>query len=245
MNRVILDESQIHTKRVKDEFILSDPEVCTHLKDHLNIIVGQNLKVTILNESLGTALVKDISSDHIVLNIQETTKVEEPKTILLIGASRPPTIKKVLEHGTSFGVKEFIFFQAELSEKSYLTSKVFEAEKTYELLTKGLSQGASHAHLPKVTIIQGLSEAITYVKAQCQQNFLLSLEGSATLIKQKVSLHENHCLSLGPERGWSTKEELLIKEEGFMPIKVGATTLRVEIATFSALGQLAMIGLNR
>lgn len=245
MNRVILDESQNHTKRQGDLFTLSNPEVCTHLKEHIEIKEGQTLKVTLLNEGLAKATVTEISENQIKLKVTDKINVDRPRTILLIGASRPPTVKKILEHGTSFGIREYIFFQAELSEKSYLTSKVFEEDKTYDLLTKGLSQGATYAHLPKVTRVQKLSEAVELIKEYSQQNFLLSLEAKSSFLGSDINLTSEHCLALGPERGWTKSEESFLKEYGFTPIKVGETTLRVEMATFSALGQLAMIGLNR
>lgn len=243
MNRVILDDSQKFTERHGQEFTLSQPEVCDHLINHIGIQVGGNLKVTLINEGLGEATVKSFTPDKIELSVLRTFEAPTPKTTLLIGASRPPTVKKILEHGSAFGVKEFIFFQAELSEKSYLTSKVFKEDKIYELLTKGLSQGAISSHLPKVTREQSLKSAIDRV--QCSQKYLLSLEAQKTFLDCPPSFKEDHCLAIGPERGWTATEEDLLKRSGFSPIKVGSSTLRVEMAVFSALGQLAMIHLNR
>lgn len=242
MNRVVLNEQDPYLKKKGNCYILKDPEVLAHLMGHLLIKAGDSLKVLVLGQGLGTAKVLKTSPEEVSLEV-EIEGLGEPQNIhLLVAASRPPTVKKVIEHGTSFGVKSFSFFKAELSEKSYLTSKVFEPENLNDLLNKGLAQGSSFSHLPTVNRYQSLNEAIKNCE---EQRFLLSLNGKNTFEQCSLDTKKPITLAIGPERGWTKKEEDLLKENSFQPVVIGKSILRVEIATFSALGQLAMLSINR
>ncbi len=250
MNRVILNELDKHTVRLHledgDEFTLSRPSVCEHITGHLKAKLGQVLKVTLLNEALGEAKVTKLGPKEVTLKILNKSPTPRPKVTMIIGACRPPTVKKILEHGSAFGVDKFIFFQAALSEKSYLTSKVFEDEKTYELLTLGLSQGARHCHLPQVRRSQSLEEALSLTEeGKSNQKFYLSLREGQTFLDEEPNIKEDITLTIGPERGWTQDEERILQEHGLKPIVVGPSILRVEMAIFSALGQLAMLELTR
>jgi RsmE family RNA methyltransferase len=242
LNRVVLNE-QDSTLKIKDSlYTLRDPEVLAHLMGHLLIKPEDSLKVIVLGKGLGRARVVKTSPEEVTLDVTIEEKGLTQNIHLLIGASRPPTVKKIIEHGASFGVKSFSFFKAELSEKSYLTSKVFEEASLLDLLTKGLAQGSSYCELPTVKRYQSLSEAI---KNTNENRFLLSLKGENTFQNLNIDLKNPLTLAIGPERGWTAQEESFLTQNSFQPVLIGNSTLRVEIATFSALGQLAMLSLNR
>jgi 16S rRNA (uracil1498-N3)-methyltransferase len=250
MNRVILNGEDEFTIRLPckdgDEFTLTHPSIHEHITQHIKAKKGQELKVTLLNEGIGRAKIIKLGAQEVTLKVTEVSPGPKPTITLLIGACRPPTVKKILEHGSSLGVCEFIFFQADLSEKSYLTSKVFEDKKIYELLTLGLSQGATFSSLPVVKRTQSLREGLSLIEGNGPpQNYLLSLTGDQTFLSERINFQESITLAIGPERGWSAKEESELRDQGFKPIVVASSVLRVEMAIFSALGQLAMLELSR
>lgn len=243
---MVLNESDPGLKIKDGLYLLRNPQVLEHLMGHLLIKEGHTIKVLVVGQGLGTATVKKTRPEEVTLDVN----IEEaglPQNIhLLIGASRPPTIKKVIEHGTAFGVRSFSFFKAELSEKSYLTSKVFEEDSLNDLISKGLAQGAKYSNWPRVRRYSSLS---SYLEENIQsgesQRFLLSLEASNTFENHSLDLNQPITLAIGPERGWTKKEEVYLQENSFLPTVIGQSVLRVEIATFSALAQLAMLSLNR
>ncbi len=57
------------------------------------------------------------------------------------------------------------------------------------------------------------------------------------------ALPEIHLLlvTVGPERGWTRKEEQNFEKFGLIPKRISLHTLRVEIATFAALSQIGLL----
>ena len=249
MNRVILEnqreypsgrqgEEEKLLSQEESEFVLRDPEVTDHIISHLKAEVGSRIKVIVLGRGIGEATIKDIFENEVHLEVESLRAGSAQPYQLLVAASRPPTIKKVIEHGTSMGVREFIFFKADLSEKSYLTSKVFEKESLHQLTKLGLAQGAVFADRPNISIVSNLNEAIELAHGK---RFILSLEAKNTFMDYNLAPKDQISLAIGPERGWTTQEEELLESQSFQKVFLGPSVLRVEIATFAALGQLAMM----
>lgn len=243
---MVLNESDPGLKIKDGLYLLRNPQVLEHLMGHLLIKEGDTIKVLVVGQGLGTATVKKTRPEEVTLDVNINEAGLTQNIHLLIGASRPPTIKKVIEHGTAFGVKSFSFFKAELSEKSYLTSKVFEEDSLNDLISKGLAQGAKYSDWPGVRRYPSLSSYLGEATQSGEsQRFLMSLTAENTFDQHSLDFSQPITLAIGPERGWTKKEEAYLKENSFLPTVIGQSVLRVEIATFSALAQLAMLSLNR
>lgn len=247
---MVLNESDPGLKIKDGLYLLRNPQVLEHLMGHLLIKEGDTIKVLAVGQGLGTATVIKTCPEEVTLDVNINEAGLTQNIHLLIGASRPPTIKKIIEHGTAFGVRSFSFFKAELSEKSYLTSKVFEEDNLNDLISKGLAQGAKYSDWPSVRRYSSLSSSVSsYLEEAIQsgesQRFLMSLAADNTFEHHSLDFKQPITLAIGPERGWTKKEEIFLKENSFLPTVIGQSVLRVEIATFSALAQLAMLSLNR
>lgn len=205
-----------------------------HLHKVLKSSEGDEIKVCLINHGLGMARLEKLEKNSARLCLIEQFPGQIAPYHLLMGLSRPPTCKKVLEHGTSLGVSSFHFFKAELSEKSYLDSKLFSEEKYHELLNLGLSQSSIYFQTPTFE----LSKYFPSNFEKYPQKYLLSLEAGKKFNELKPNFDEPILLAVGPERGWTESEEAFFLKQGFTPIKISPSTLRVEIATFAALGQL-------
>ena len=206
----------------------------THVNDIIKIQAGQKLKVTVLNLGITSASVIKIDKNSLELEItSDFQKPSSPEWHVVVGLSRPPTMKKVLEHGSSLGIKHFHFLPATLSEKSYATSKIWEEDKLQETLCDGISQSANYWQLPKVTHYTNLTQLPSF------DNFdkrILSLAtGSGPM--PNIDKSQPLVLAFGPERGWTANEDELLRNSGFKPVSIAPSVLRVEIALFAALGQ--------
>ena len=185
---------------------------------------------------MGDGQCEDINKKSIKIKLNQTYEGQRGKISLQIGLSRPPTCKKILEHGSSLGVKSFEFFHGALSEKSYATSKLFQENKAQETMHLGLSQSNIYCHEPCLNIVQKRSIPET------EHKYILSLDNNLTFSDYiSKSFPQDLTLALGPERGWTKDEEKELLSQGYRPVRIGPSTLRVEIATFVALGQLSLI----
>ncbi|MCP4914265.1 MAG: 16S rRNA (uracil(1498)-N(3))-methyltransferase [Oligoflexia bacterium] len=236
MNRIILlPAEQLESDHSSMQFKIERKEDIAHIQNHLKAKVGDELKVTVINHGVGLAKISAMNLESITFEVTSLSKNKELPLHIISGLSRPPTMKKVIEHGISLGVKKITFFQAQLSEKSYADSKIFEEEKLQELILAGLAQEARTHTLPVVEVVSSLKD-LDFKKSPTK--LLLSLDDKAPLLTTALNFDEEICIAIGPERGWTQSEEEFLINDGFQPTKISTNVLRVEIALFSFLGQI-------
>jgi len=231
MNSVLLLSQQQQSDDLT--FKIDTPYRVAHIKEHLKLTIGDSFKANIVNRGIATASILSLTEKEIVVKTTTPQMMKAKSIHLVVGISRPPTMKKILEHGTSLGVTQFTFVPAQLSEKSYFTSKIYQEEQLLELLALGLEQSAYFSNWPMVSL----------------EKHIPSLNDSS----KKIILHpdvpdrwnqfDHHSLNkitlaVGPERGWTEDEISRFKDLGYHSMSMGSSRLRTEIAVFSALGHL-------
>lgn len=231
MNRLLIFD---HDLKQKDLCITGD-KILQHAHEVLKVKEGDRVQLCFVNQGLGQGLVKRVTKGFIDLTIQDTAPGLQLPYQLEVAVSRPPTMKKIIEHGTSLGVSHFSFFKAELSDKSYLQSRIYEEEKMKELLSLGLSQAKTLQNLPSFQVHQ------YHQKTSVKQKFICSIGDHPTFKDVDLRIDEPISLLIGPERGWTKREEKDFVKFNYQPIKISDTVLRTEIATFIALGQLELL----
>lgn len=235
LNSVAVFENECLENRIS----ISDPYRLAHFHNILKAQVGQDFKVTLLNQGLSGATITHIDSHKIELEInQAITKTPSSDWHLLVGLSRPPTMKKILEHGSSLGIKHFHFFSAKLSEKSYADSKIWGEDKAQASMIDGLSQSAYYWQVPKIHHYKNIQSLPDFSNADCR---LMSLVKSDTASMKSIDKSKSLVLAFGPERGFTADEDESLQRIGFQAVSLGPCILRVEIAVFAALGQAHLL----
>lgn len=84
---------------------------------------------------------------------------------------RPIVARRIIKELASIGIYEIIFFNTELTEKSYLNSKIFKNNDYEKHLIAGAMQGGV-TYLPKIKIMKNLKESLKYIK---QENFEIKI----------------------------------------------------------------------
>lgn len=235
LNSLIIFEHE----RKEDLITITDEYRLNHLQNILKIQTDQTLKITLLNKGLAEATVQDISDKKIELRLNsEITQNEHAEWHLLVGLSRPPTMKKILEHATSLGVTHFHFFTAKLSEKSYADSKIWEEKSSQKILLDGLSQSARYWKLPKISLHKTIESTPSFDGFDRR---ISSLADGSHIKMEKLDSKQPLVLAFGPERGFTQAEDNALRSKGFQAFSLGQGVLRVEIAVFSALGQCHLL----
>ncbi len=242
MNRVVLFEQD---RISNDQFIIRDEARLKHLTSHLKISTGDLLRAAIIGHGLASVAVHSLNNKEVILKVTDDFQRPCHNDIsLIVATSRPPTMKKVIEHGTTLGVKHFHFFSAALSEKSYLQSKVLEESKLNELATLGLSQSGQLWQMPTFEFSKNLKQALEKQNQNSSQNYLLSLRGERTLLNSRPDFNAPCAFFIGPERGWTNQEEDYLIENKVVPILLSQHILRVETAAFALLSQMELLQLS-
>ncbi|WNY62541.1 16S rRNA (uracil(1498)-N(3))-methyltransferase [Borreliella carolinensis] len=165
-----------------------------------------------------------------IFKIDESNKLK--KLNVLIGMIRPIVAKRIIKELASIGICEIIFFNTELTEKSYLNSKIFKNNACEKHLIAGAMQGGV-TYLPKIKIMKNLKDSLKYIK---QENFetkiLLEKNSEKNLIDIKQI--NNAAIIVGPERGFTEKEKQLIAQHNFSSHSISSNILRTETATIAA-----------
>ncbi|AJA89912.1 16S rRNA methyltransferase [Borreliella chilensis] len=154
------------------------------------------------------------------------------KLNVLIGMIRPIVAKRIIKELASIGICEIIFFNTELTEKSYLNSKIFKNNDYEKHLITGAMQGGI-THLPKIKIMKNLKDALKYIK---QENFEIKILLEKNSEKNLIDIEKvnNATIIVGPERGFTEKEKQLITEHNFSSYSMSSNILRTETAVIAA-----------
>ena len=236
MNYLVLSEQNLVNNR-EDTYVVGDKSICAHLLNIIKARPGDELKIVLLNKGPGIAEVKCLSQDAVELSIKKLLPAQTRRLHLGLAGVRPLMAKRIFEHATTMGVKTFHFFNAELGEKSYFDSNVYEKDQYNKYFIKGVSQTGSYCTLPEVYRHKSLEtipfeqfENICFLDSTAQHYF-----------DHDVEYEDDLLLLIGPERGWSDKEMLFLENKCFSKYKISESNLRVEFAVNASLAQMEYI----
>ncbi|MCO4792468.1 MAG: RsmE family RNA methyltransferase [Bacteriovoracaceae bacterium] len=232
MNFLWVFENEISEK---DRVEITDSVRLEHLHNILKSKENDELKVVLLNQGIGKAKINSLSTEKVQLEIQNSNEGEKRSIKVLVGLSRPQTMKKVLELASSFPVSDLYFHRSELGEKSYETSKILEANQIEKHLLLGLSQVGRFHTLPNIHI----SKHIPFNSIKDIETKIIFHPGSSKSLKDFP--HNDIVLAFGSERGYTKAELALFEENNFQKAWLSPSILRVETALTSALSGLDLL----
>lgn len=247
MNIVLFEQDEINQK-----LNLKDPRA-VHIIQILHKKVGDSFDAGIVNGKAGKATITSIE-DGIGYTFEPLSdgKPLYPLT-MLIGFPRPIQLKRLFRDMAGLGTDEILLTGTELGEKSYMQSTLIEKGSAYNLLKEGSIQAKS-THIPSLTLFQKLSECLTSINQNINNNVLRialdNIEPSMSLnqLMEEQYLKANDkpqkiIAAIGSERGWTTTERELLKQNNFILCSMGNRVLRTETAaTVAASIILSQIG---
>lgn len=164
---------------------------------------------------------------------------------LVLGHPRPLVAKRLFKDLASLAVDRVSLFDSDLGERSYRQSSVWNNTRDY--LLEGASQGG-HTCLPVVDRYQSLAAAVSETHDHGSLRFAGDLADSdrrlsiAEMLQTIARQWEGGESSLpilpvellvGSERGLSVRENEVAQSNGFIPVSLGPTILRTEVAATS------------
>ncbi|MAW07243.1 MAG: hypothetical protein CME61_03060 [Halobacteriovoraceae bacterium] len=232
MNFLVLSEST----ELGDNVQILEKVTINHIKKTLSKKVGDTLKVKVLEKGIGEAVIKNITESAIEVELKyiKKTTVAGKNISLAIGACRPLMMKRIFEHGSTMGVKEFLIFKSHFSEKSYLSSRELSPEKIKQSFKKGLEQTGNHFVLPSV----GLYQDIRNIDLSKYAGILYLDNKKGFYVQKEDALKENLLIFIGGERGWHKSEIDYFNQKKIKEVTISDSTLRVEFAVCGFLSQL-------
>lgn len=245
MNLILFDKDEIIPRDESSAFEitlkLTDPRA-VHILKILKGTNGSLFDAGIINDKRGKAVIDSITGENIQLSFTpEAEPVGLTPLTLLLGLSRPPTVKKVLKEATALGVARFILCGTENSERSYRDSNALKPDKIREVLLEGVQQAVC-TMLPETTVEHSLRCAIEAVTPAQPGTLLIALDNYEATISLTDFWQNNRpagrtesetVLAVGSERGWTNKERDRLRNAGFTLCSLGPRVLRTETASIA------------
>lgn len=201
-------------------------------------VVGDTLKVGLINGMIGDGIVTAINAYKLVMTVTLHKNPPEKLPLTLICAMpRPKVLNRIIQHATTMGIQKIYIIKTWRVEKSYWESPMLEDENLYNQMILGLEQGKDTV-LPFITIRK-------LFKPFVEDELPEIIKGSTALVAHPTA--EPHCptgigtpvtLAIGPEGGFIPYEIDSLQKIGFTTVSLGQRILRVETAIPYLTGRL-------
>lgn len=229
-----IELSQENTHYLRDVLRLKDG-------DHLELgdpDSGAIFSAVILSTtSAVTVLIKEALPD---------TQLLQRPIVLLFALCKGQKNELVCDWATELGCSSIIFWQAErsvvrLKDERELSAKAARLTK----IAQAAAQQSKQSRPPQIHVVRSLSTAaeISAAAQTLQSNSVglklyCSLSPDAAPIHALLSTLNNSvatAIVIGPEGDLSPEEETLLKSSGWLPVSLGKSTLRSELAALTAI----------
>ena len=235
-----IELSQENTHYLRDVLRLKDG-------DHLELgdpDSGAIFSAVILSTtSAVTVLIKEALPD---------TQLLQQPIVLLFALCKGQKNELVCDWATELGCSSIIFWQAErsvvrLKDERELSAKAARLTK----IAQAAAQQSKQSRPPQIHVVRSLSaaaalSAATEISAAAQTlqsnsvglKLYCSLSPDAAPIHALLSTLNNSvatAIVIGPEGDLSPEEETLLKSSGWLPVSLGKSTLRSELAALTAI----------
>lgn len=239
MNLVLLHSAETRVLR-------AGTPAAEHLSRVLKISPGGTFWCGVKNGARGLASVREISpSGDIAFSVEwenASAAPALPPVRLLVGLSRPQTMKKIFAAAGEIGCSRIDVFRSEKGDPAYAESSLWKAgdETLAEILEKSAEQTCVPA-VPDFRLHRSLREFLDAdensggVPASAARLALDVYEAENSFAQTAFPPRVPVVLAVGPERGWSERERAELRGNGFAFAHLGERVLRVETAVAVAL----------
>ena len=233
MNYLVIKQNEVFNNLAK----ISKPRSTELIKRH-NLVMGITLSCLVYGGKIGKGKIVRIEPELIIELNLDRDKLIKKDINLVVGLSRPQTIKKVISASVTMGVQNLFFLKSEQTEKSYLDSKIFLPENLEQEIILGMEQ-AGDSLPPNIHIKTHFLPFTDFLKDKNNENFYNNIMAIPSSQRQfKEVPNETPCfIVIGPEKGWNDFETSKFKDLGFIDFNLGQRILRTEQAVITVLGK--------
>ena len=233
MNIVLLDPRQTQS----EIWTISAKRQLEHLQTHLDIQVGDTLKVGIREGKRYLTEIVEISEKSVQLKpLQEEAVPEKLPVTLIVALPRPKVLRRLIMDAVTMGVKKIILLHSYRVDKSYWQTPFLQQLDHYVEL--GLEQ-AGDTLAPEIALYKRFKPFVEDVLPG-----LISTDCPAFVAHpyaehpMPFALQHPCSIVIGPEGGFIPYEIDLLIKNGCQAVSLGNRILRTETAIPYVLGRL-------
>jgi len=230
-----------------DKYItLTDPAQLHHLRDVLRIKPKEKVAVF---DGLGNefiVLVSEIKANEAILEIKEKRQTSDAGIKITVACAIPKNVKMddIVDKLTQLGVECLIPIESERVIVKLDKEKKLARLERWEKIAQSATKQSQRSKFIEIKPISSFNEAVL-ISGDFDLKLIPTLEGERLTLKEVFNRPfekiKNVIVFIGPEGDFSPTEVALAKKEGFLPISLGRTVLRVDTA---AIAVVSFIKLN-
>ena len=219
-----------------NDYILSSDD-SYHIKKVMRMNLNDKIEIV---DNKKVFICEIISFDPVIakINSEINENHENEKHIILVQSLVNETkMDFVLQKGVELGVNEFYGYKAAnsvIKENDKKDKKIIR----WQRIVKEASEQSKRNIIPKVNDIIGIKELCS-IKADVK--LLLSVNETSKNIKnilKEIKKYDTLMLVIGPEGGFTTQEEDMFINSGFIRTSLGSRVLRSETAGMVAISMI-------
>lgn len=237
MNIVLLDPRQTES----EIWSISSKRQLEHLKQHVDVQVGDSLKVGIREGKRYLTEVVEVNEQAIKLKpVKEEAVPVKLAVTLIVAMPRPKVLRRLIMDSVTLGVEKIILLHSYRVDKSYWQTPFLQQLDQY--VTLGLEQ-AGDTIAPKVEIHKRFKPFVEdvlpgLIAADCPAY----VAHPYAEMKMPFAIDHPCTIVIGPEGGFIPYEVDLLIKNGCQAVSLGNRILRTETAISYVLGRLFSAG---
>ena len=215
-------------QKIQENKIYFDITTSHHIKNVMRMSLGEVIEVVDDNKVyLAKINQLEPSVVDIIQEVEEKENLELPKVTLGQSLLKEQKMDFIFQKATELGVHSFIPIEATRSIIK-LENKKEKKLQRWQTIVKEASEQSKRIDVPKVYPAikpNELSSSEYNVKLLCTVN-----EMSITLKKvlSQCKKSDKMLIVIGPEGGFTSSEEKMLLEQGFIPVSLGELVFRSE-----------------
>lgn len=214
-------------EKLEDKFSLNSDDLY-HIKTVMRMKTGDKVEV-VYDDSVYLCEI-ELIKDNVIINLLEKLETEtnlEPKIRLILPFLKEQKMDLILQKGTELGIDEFIFIETERTIVKVEDKKEQSKLDRWSRICKEASEQSMRLDIPNVKIERNKEalESLDGLKLLC------STQEKDKTIKNLLKNTRNYDkinIMIGPEGGFSLKEEIYFEKKGFTKVSLGSQIMRVE-----------------
>lgn len=233
MNIVLLDPRQTES----DIWSITAKRQLEHLKIHVDVKVGDTLKVGIKNAKRYLTEIVEVRDTAIQVKpiSEEAVPVKLPVT-LIIAMPRPKVLRRLIQDSVTLGVEKIILLHSYRVDKSYWQTPFLQ--QLDQFVTLGLEQ-AGDTVAPEIEIYKRFKPFVEDIlPSMIAQNSPAYVAHPYAQEKMPTGIDHPCTILIGPEGGFIPYEIELLEKNGCLAFSLGNRIIRTETVISYVLGRL-------
>ena len=212
-----------------EEFILYETDI-HHIKNVMRYTVGDEIEV-VYDNTIYICSITTLVPLSLKIMAEKKQNTEMPINLTIaVSLVNEQKMDLILQKLTELGVSTIIPIKTERSIVKITDNKIEKKLTRWQMICKEASEQSKRNKIPKIEKIMTLKELS---KIDIPNKYICSLNDKTKPLKYYLNKNISEILfAIGPEGGFSEKEESFLLDSKFIPVSLGKRVMRVETATF-------------